>query len=49
MIFGLGFATVITLILVPCMYIIRIRIKSRLFSKKETLEDTKEIEVSQMV
>jgi multidrug efflux pump subunit AcrB len=49
MIFGLGFATVITLILVPCMYIIRIRIKSRLFSKKETVEETKAIEISQMV
>jgi multidrug efflux pump len=45
MIFGLGFATVITLILVPCMYIIRIRIKSRLFHKKETVEDIKELEV----
>jgi multidrug efflux pump len=48
MIFGLGFATVITLILVPCMYIIRVRIKSRLFKKKETVEDTKELEVSQI-
>ena len=35
MIFGLGFATIITLIVVPCMYIIRIRLKSRLFGKKE--------------
>jgi len=34
MIFGLGFATIITLILVPCMYLIRYRIKSR-FSKKK--------------
>ncbi|HEY9002656.1 MAG TPA: efflux RND transporter permease subunit [Mucilaginibacter sp.] len=34
MIFGLGFATIITLILVPCMYIIRVRIKNRLFGKK---------------
>ncbi|MDB5141519.1 MAG: efflux transporter permease subunit [Mucilaginibacter sp.] len=48
MIFGLGFATIITLILVPCMYIIRVRIKSSLFKKKETIEDTKpeELEVS---
>ena len=30
MIFGLGFATIITLILVPCMYIIRVRLKDRL-------------------
>jgi multidrug efflux pump len=29
MIFGLGFATVITLILVPCMYLIRYNIKQR--------------------
>jgi multidrug efflux pump subunit AcrB len=35
MIFGLGFATIITLILVPCMYIIRVRLKNRLFGKKE--------------
>jgi multidrug efflux pump len=35
MIFGLGFATVITLILVPCMYIIRVRIKDRLSGKKK--------------
>jgi multidrug efflux pump len=46
MIFGLGFATVITLILVPCMYIIRIRIKTSLFKKKETAIDKKELEVS---
>lgn len=49
MIFGLGFATIITLILVPCMYILRIRIKSSLFKKKELVEDTKEVEVGQMV
>ncbi|HTI61445.1 efflux RND transporter permease subunit [Mucilaginibacter sp.] len=35
MIFGLGFATIITLIVVPCMYIIRVRLKSRFFGKKE--------------
>jgi multidrug efflux pump len=34
MIFGLGFATVITLILVPCMYLIRINLKNKLFKKK---------------
>jgi len=49
MIFGLGFATIITLILVPCMYIIRVRLKSALFSKKETIEEPKELEVDQMV
>jgi multidrug efflux pump subunit AcrB len=43
MIFGLGFATIITLILVPCMYIIRVNIKNRLSGgkkkvKKEELE-----------
>ncbi|MGN6639694.1 MAG: efflux RND transporter permease subunit, partial [Mucilaginibacter sp.] len=47
MIFGLGFATIITLILVPCMYIIRVRIKSRLFSKKEE-EHEQEPELSQI-
>ncbi|HVW13196.1 MAG TPA: efflux RND transporter permease subunit [Mucilaginibacter sp.] len=36
MIFGLGFATIITLILVPCMYIIRVRIRTRLFGSKKT-------------
>ena len=35
MIFGLGFATIITLILVPCMYLIRVNLKNRLFGKKE--------------
>jgi len=34
MIFGLGFATIITLILVPCMYLIRYRLKERFFGKK---------------
>jgi multidrug efflux pump len=35
MIFGLGFATIITLILVPCMYLIRINLKKRFFGKKD--------------
>lgn len=43
MIFGLGFATVITLILVPCMYLIRIRIKNRF--KKKT-DDVKHAELA---
>ena len=34
MIFGLGFATIITLILVPCMYIIRVNIKNAFRGKK---------------
>jgi multidrug efflux pump subunit AcrB len=34
MIFGLGFATIITLILVPCMYIIRVHIKNFFKGKK---------------
>jgi multidrug efflux pump len=34
MIFGLGFATLITLIVVPCMYIIHYNLKQRLFGKK---------------
>lgn len=34
MIFGLSFATFLTLILVPSMYLIRIRIKERLFKNK---------------
>ncbi|WP_214070770.1 efflux RND transporter permease subunit [Mucilaginibacter sp. dw_454] len=42
MIFGLGFATIITLILVPCMYLIRYRIKAR-FTKKESHETPAEI------
>jgi len=44
MIFGLGFATIITLILVPCMYLIRYRIKAR-FSKKEKVKEP-EVEVA---
>jgi multidrug efflux pump len=41
MIFGLGFATVITLILVPCMYIIRVNMKNAIFGtkKKEIKEE----------
>jgi multidrug efflux pump len=35
MIFGLGFATIITLILVPCMYLIRVQLKEKLFGKKK--------------
>ncbi len=34
MIFGLGFATIITLILVPCLYIIRVNIKNALKGNK---------------
>ena len=45
MIFGLGFATIITLILVPCMYIIRVRIKNRFKGKdKEAVEKKLELE-----
>jgi multidrug efflux pump len=43
MIFGLGFATVITLILVPCMYLIRYNLKLRLFGKKEEEHHTKPV------
>jgi multidrug efflux pump subunit AcrB len=50
MIFGLGFATIITLILVPCMYIIRVRLKNKLFGKKENkIEELNEVEATQMV
>ena len=38
MIFGLGFATIITLILVPCMYIIRVNMKNAIFGKKEEVK-----------
>ena len=38
MIFGLGFATIITLILVPCMYIIRVDLKNKLFGHKKKIE-----------
>jgi multidrug efflux pump len=49
MIFGLGFATVITLILVPCMYLIRVNLKNRLFGKKEKVEVKKpEYEVAEV-
>ncbi|SHM00361.1 efflux RND transporter permease subunit [Mucilaginibacter sp. OK098] len=46
MIFGLGFATVITLILVPCMYIIRVNIKNKLFGKKEIVTEEEFAEVT---
>ncbi|MBD1367300.1 efflux RND transporter permease subunit [Mucilaginibacter sp. ZT4R22] len=35
MIFGLGFATIITLILVPCMYIIRVNMKHYFFGNQD--------------
>jgi multidrug efflux pump len=41
MIFGLGFATIITLILVPCMYIIRIRMKNKLSGNKKKVAEGK--------
>jgi Cu/Ag efflux pump CusA len=44
MIFGLGFATIITLILVPCMYIIRYNIKAKLFGNKKEEKHTKVLE-----
>ncbi|MBD1392207.1 efflux RND transporter permease subunit [Mucilaginibacter glaciei] len=44
MIFGLSFATVITLILVPCMYIIRVNMKNYFFGKKESKEEPKKLE-----
>ncbi len=47
MIFGLGFATIITLILVPCMYIIRVNLKNRLFGKKEQKVKEPEFEVAE--
>ena len=46
MIFGLGFATIITLILVPCMYIIRVNIKNKLFGKKEKVTEEEFAEVT---
>jgi multidrug efflux pump len=46
MIFGLGFATIITLILVPCMYIIRVNIKNKLFGKKEKVTKKELAEVT---
>ncbi|MDF2434402.1 MAG: multidrug efflux pump [Mucilaginibacter sp.] len=41
MIFGLGFATIITLILVPCMYIIRVRLKGGFKGNKKNVEKEK--------
>ncbi|HEY2581001.1 MAG TPA: efflux RND transporter permease subunit [Mucilaginibacter sp.] len=38
MIFGLGFATIITLILVPCMYIIRVNLKNKFSGEKNKIE-----------
>ena len=43
MIFGLGFATVITLILVPCMYIIRINMKNYFKKKPQQPVEDKEL------
>jgi len=43
MIFGLGFATIITLILVPCMYLIRYNLKARINKWRGKTEDTTEV------
>lgn len=39
MIFGLGFATIITLILVPCMYIIRVNMKTYFFGDQSAKKE----------
>jgi len=39
MIFGLGFATIITLILVPCMYLIRFNIKAGVAARRQRRAD----------
>ncbi|WP_183573326.1 efflux RND transporter permease subunit [Mucilaginibacter sp. X5P1] len=41
MIFGLGFATLITLILVPCMYLIRYNMKENIRKKREKRQQPK--------
>jgi multidrug efflux pump len=48
MIFGLGFATIITLILVPCMYLIRYNIKARVAARraKRAERDAREREIA---
>ncbi|MDB5063349.1 MAG: copper transporter, partial [Mucilaginibacter sp.] len=47
MIFGLGFATIITLILVPCMYIIRVNMKNYFFGKKEKVKEPEQLEAAE--
>ncbi|MFD0764885.1 efflux RND transporter permease subunit [Mucilaginibacter lutimaris] len=47
MIFGLGFATIITLILVPCMYIIRVNMKNYFFGKKEDKKEKVKLEAAE--
>lgn len=48
MIFGLGFATIITLILVPCMYIIRVHMKN-FFSGKKISDDESIVKLEETV
>jgi multidrug efflux pump len=43
MIFGLGFATIITLILVPCMYLIRYNIKEGIRKRREARKSLKTV------
>ena len=43
MIFGLGFATIITLILVPCMYLIRYNIKEGIKKRREARKASKAV------
>jgi multidrug efflux pump len=51
MIFGLGFATIITLIIVPCMYLIRYNMKEglRKWREKGKTPETKELPVAETV
>ncbi|MGY4536420.1 multidrug efflux pump [Mucilaginibacter sp. UYNi724] len=47
MIFGLGFATIITLILVPCMYIIRVNMKNYFFGDKKKKAEKPKLEIAE--
>jgi len=51
MIFGLGFATIITLIIVPCMYLIRYNMKEglRKWREHDKTPETKELPVAETV
>ena len=47
MIFGLAFGTFITLIVVPCLYVLRINVKNR-FRKKPKLKEVEQYELEEI-
>jgi hypothetical protein len=46
MIFGLGFATIITLIVVPCMYLLHYNLKQKIKNRRNKKDEPVAIEAA---